>query len=81
MRERLEKLLGARARRIAIHTFHSLGLSILRANPEAAGLTRDFKIASEDERAAMLVAAMDISQSKAETCCGRSPGRSAPKGR
>ena len=67
MRDRLEKLLGARARKIAIHTFHSLGLAILRANPEAAGLQRDFMIASEDGRAAMLVAAMDISQSKAET--------------
>ena len=49
MRERLTGLLGARAADIAIHTFHSLGLAILRAHPEAAGL-RDFRIASEAER-------------------------------
>jgi DNA helicase-2/ATP-dependent DNA helicase PcrA len=67
MRERLAQMLGTRAGGIAIHTFHSLGLSILRANPEAAGLQRDFRIASEEERVAMLRDAMDISESKAET--------------
>jgi len=67
MRERLRQLLGSRASTIAIHTFHSLGLSILRAHPQAAGLSGDFKIASEDERSAMLVEAMNISEAKAGT--------------
>jgi DNA helicase-2/ATP-dependent DNA helicase PcrA len=67
MRERLTQLLGARAARIAVHTFHSLGLSILRAHPEAAGLHRGFAIASEEERIATLAETMAISQSKAET--------------
>jgi DNA helicase-2/ATP-dependent DNA helicase PcrA len=67
MRERLTALLGARAKAVAIHTFHSLGLSILREHPEAAGLHRGFAVASEDERAAMLVEVMAISESKAAT--------------
>jgi DNA helicase-2/ATP-dependent DNA helicase PcrA len=66
MRERLTTLLGARAADIAIHTFHSLGLAILRAHPEAAGLN-DFRIASEDERIAALAEAMEVSEHKAET--------------
>src|SRR6202022_4183929 len=53
MRARLAALLGAKASAVAIHTFHSLGLSILRDHPVAAGLHRDFAIASEDERAKM----------------------------
>jgi DNA helicase-2/ATP-dependent DNA helicase PcrA len=67
MRERLIQLIGGRAEAVAVHTFHSLGLAILRAHPEAAGLHRDFRIASEEERIAMLVETMGVSQSKAET--------------
>lgn len=66
MRERLTTLLGDTAGQIAIHTFHSLGLSILRAHPAAAGLRQDFRIASEEERAATLRAALDLSESKTE---------------
>ena len=66
MRTRLTALLGARATDIAIHTFHSLGLAILRAHPEAAGLG-DFRIASEDERIAALAEAMEVSEHKAES--------------
>jgi uncharacterized protein (TIGR00375 family) len=67
MRGRLASLLGGRAEPIAIHTFHSLGLSILRAHPEAAGLQKDFTVAGEEERVAALAETMDISGSKAET--------------
>ena len=67
MRERLAQILGARAGGSAIHTFHSLGLSILRAHPAAAGLQPDFRIAGEDERTALLRDTLDISESKAET--------------
>jgi uncharacterized protein (TIGR00375 family) len=67
MRERLSQLLGARAGQVAIHTFHSLGLAILREHPEATGLRQSFRVASEDDRAAMLAEAMGLSTSKAET--------------
>jgi DNA helicase II / ATP-dependent DNA helicase PcrA len=67
MRERLTILLGCKAAQIAIQTFHSLGLSILREYPTAAGLSQDFRIASEQERVAVLRDAMDVSESKAET--------------
>jgi DNA helicase-2/ATP-dependent DNA helicase PcrA len=67
MRERLAELIAGRGEGVAVHTFHSLGLAILRAHPEAAGLNRDFRVASEDERTALLVETMTVSQSKAET--------------
>jgi DNA helicase-2/ATP-dependent DNA helicase PcrA len=67
MRERLTQLLGKRAEGIAIHTFHSLGLAILREHPDAAGLAQDFRVASEDERAAMLAETMGVSTSRSET--------------
>jgi DNA helicase-2/ATP-dependent DNA helicase PcrA len=67
MRERLAELIAGRAEGVAVHTFHSLGLAILRAEPETAGLHCGFCIASEEERIAMLVETMEISQSKAET--------------
>jgi ATP-dependent DNA helicase UvrD/PcrA len=66
MRERLAALLPDRAERVAIHTFHSLGLSILREHASAAGLHRGFRVASEAERAALLAETLDVSTSKAE---------------
>ena len=67
MRERLARLMPEQAETIAIHTFHSLGLTILREQPEAAGLQRGFRIASEAERARALADALDVSEHKAET--------------
>ena len=67
LRERLGALLGQAAEAIAIHTFHSLGLAILREHPAAAGLHRGFRIADDAERAALLAAALDVSPHKAET--------------
>ena len=68
LRERLAVLLGAAAAdTIAIHTFHSLGLAILREHPAAAGLHRGFHIADDAERAALLAAAFAVSPHKAET--------------
>jgi DNA helicase-2/ATP-dependent DNA helicase PcrA len=67
MRERLVHLLGEKAGELAIHTFHSLGLAILREHPAAAGLHRGFRVASEAERAALLGEALKISARKAET--------------
>jgi len=67
MRQRLAALLPERAADIPIHTFHSLGLSILREHWNAAGLQRGFRVAADDERADMLAAAMTISERKART--------------
>src|SRR5262249_39776722 len=66
MRERLATLLPDCADRVAIHTFHSLGLSILREHAGAAGLQRGFRIAGEAERAALLAETLGIGTSKAE---------------
>ena len=66
MRGRLEALLPDAAMRIPIHTFHSLGLAILREHGEAAGLHRDFRVAGEAERAALLQEVLDVSRTKAE---------------
>jgi ATP-dependent DNA helicase UvrD/PcrA len=68
MRDRLGPLLGplpesliaSGARAVQIHTFHSLGLAILRAHPEAAGLAPGFSIAAEDEQRALLAAAAAV---------------------
>jgi superfamily I DNA/RNA helicase len=66
MRERLARLLSNEAERLAIHTFHSFGLAILREHPGAAGLHRDFRIAGEAERAALLAETLAITPAKAE---------------
>jgi ATP-dependent DNA helicase UvrD/PcrA len=66
MRERLTQLVPEQASKIAIHTFHSLGLAILRAHPDAAGLHRGFRIASEAERIAALAETMEVSDVRAQ---------------
>ncbi|MGO4125387.1 UvrD-helicase domain-containing protein [Inquilinus sp. YAF38] len=66
MRERLEALLPGAAARMPIHTFHSLGLAFLREHGEAAGLHREFRVAGEAERAALLQEVLKVSRTKAE---------------
>jgi len=66
MRERLAALLRGRAENIPIHTFHSLGLSILREHASAAALPRGFRVASEAERAALVAETLDLASPKAE---------------
>jgi DNA helicase II / ATP-dependent DNA helicase PcrA len=66
MRERLRGGLGARSGEIAVHTFHSLGLSMLRENASTAGLQRGFRIAGEAERATALAAALDLPLPRAQ---------------
>jgi DNA helicase II / ATP-dependent DNA helicase PcrA len=65
MRERLRDSIGAAASKIAVHTFHSLGLAMLREHANAAGLQRGFRIAGEAERVAALAAALDVPQPRA----------------
>src|SRR5262249_47009737 len=66
MRERLSALLADRADQVPIHTFHSLGLAILREHASAAGLHRGFRVAGEAERAALLAETLDLGGHKAE---------------
>jgi superfamily I DNA/RNA helicase len=49
----------------AVHSFHSLGLAILRAHGGAVGLRPDFRIADEREWAAALGTALTMAESKA----------------
>jgi DNA helicase II / ATP-dependent DNA helicase PcrA len=65
LQARLSALLPPEAGVCNVHSFHSLGLAILRAHGTALGLTPDFRIADEPERAVLLAAAMGISQAKA----------------
>jgi DNA helicase II / ATP-dependent DNA helicase PcrA len=44
MRERLVALAGSQGRKVQLSTFHALGLSILKAEPRAAGLRPSFCI-------------------------------------
>jgi superfamily I DNA/RNA helicase len=48
-----------------VHSFHSLGLAILRAHGATLGLAPDFRIADAPERAGLLAAAMGLTQTKA----------------
>ncbi len=51
MRERLYKILGDRAKSIKINTFHSLCFEILKDNFDKAGLSENFTVMSDQERA------------------------------
>ncbi|HUA76131.1 MAG TPA: UvrD-helicase domain-containing protein, partial [Acetobacteraceae bacterium] len=65
MRDRLGSLLGTRARAVGIHTFHSLGLAMLRAHPEAAGLAPGFRVAAEEESRALVGKLATVTPGKA----------------
>jgi len=52
--ERLHALVPALADRIAVTTFHGLGLAVVREQHAALGLRRDFRVADEAERLALL---------------------------
>ncbi len=66
MRERLEKLLPKDADKVPIHTFHSLGQTILQEQPVAARLPADFRVADDIERTELIKALLDISTAKAK---------------
>ncbi len=71
MRERLKHLLPQQAEQIPVHTFHSLGLSILREKPRAARLDPGFVIAGDTERTKELAELLDVTESKAATLLRR----------
>lgn len=65
MRSRLQTLLPDVWDQLSIFTFHALGLSILQAHWNAAGLQRGFRIASEAERLQLLQDACGVSARQA----------------
>ena len=65
MRERLRTLLPGAGEGVPVHTFHSFGLSVLRAHWNAAGLQRGFRVATDDERVRLLRDALGLSERKA----------------
>ncbi len=65
LRARLSALLPAHAQDVAVHSFHSLGLTILRAHGVALGVPSGFRIADEAERKTALAAALTITESRA----------------
>jgi DNA helicase-2/ATP-dependent DNA helicase PcrA len=58
--ERLHALLGERAGRLDVFTFHAFGAAILREHGERIGLARELHIATEAERVALLASALDL---------------------
>jgi DNA helicase II / ATP-dependent DNA helicase PcrA len=64
LRARLAALLQGKPD-CAVHSFHSLGLALLRAHGAVLGLPADFRIADEAERAELLMASMAVSKTKA----------------
>jgi DNA helicase-2/ATP-dependent DNA helicase PcrA len=65
LQDRLAALLPPGAGACAVHSFHSLGLAILRANGGAAGLKPDFRIADEPQRRAALATELGVTEGKA----------------
>ena len=65
MRSRLRTLLPEVWAEVPLHTFHSLGLTILREHWNAAGLQRGFRVASEAERLQLVRDAMGLSERQA----------------
>ena len=86
MRNRLRTLLPDAWERVPLHTFHSLGLSILEEHWNAAGLQRGFRVASDAERLLMLREALQVSERRARALLAavsrakRSPGRGRSRG-
>ena len=76
MRDRLRMLLPDAWEQVPIHTFHSLGLSILTEHHNTAGLQRGFRVASEAERIELLRDTLGVSERRAR---GRLSGISHAK--
>ncbi|HWB15748.1 MAG TPA: UvrD-helicase domain-containing protein [Vicinamibacterales bacterium] len=66
MQERLHALLPVAGSSVAVHTFHSLGLAMLREHGDVVSVPRDFRVAGEVERTTMLAAALAVSPTRAE---------------
>ena len=71
LRERLDALLPGAGAGVAVHTFHSLALRILRENRVRAGLHRGFRVAAESECVALLAEALGCLPAKARSVLAR----------
>ena len=65
LRQRLKALLPPGSVPCAVHSFHSLGLAILREHAAELGRPADFRIADGAERAALLASALALTKTKA----------------
>jgi uncharacterized protein (TIGR00375 family) len=65
LRQRLRVLLPPKSPCCVVHSFHSLGLAILREHGTALGLPPEFRIADDEERAKALAAALAVTERKA----------------
>ncbi len=65
MQGRLQALLPETWAQVPLHTFHSLGLSILREHWNAAGLQRGFRVAPETDRIRLLRETLGLSERQA----------------
>ncbi len=62
MRERLDRLLGGRARGLTASTFHALCAQILRRDGEAIGIPSDFVIMDDSDQMDLVKRAMEQAQ-------------------
>ncbi|GEO82039.1 UvrD-helicase domain-containing protein [Pararhodospirillum oryzae] len=65
LESRLAALLPGETPGASVHTFHTLGLLILRAHGDRVGLPPDFRVADERERRQGLVQALGVSDARA----------------
>jgi DNA helicase-2/ATP-dependent DNA helicase PcrA len=71
MRERLKQLLGSDAERLAVMTFHALGLSILEEHGTRLGLDGPVRVATRASCLELLQKALDVGQRKASRLLDR----------
>jgi DNA helicase-2/ATP-dependent DNA helicase PcrA len=65
LRERLVALLPARGTRVPVHTFHSLGLALLREHGPLLDLTEGFRVGDEAERLELARSMLGLSERRA----------------
>ena len=65
MRERLQALLGSKAERMKVTTFHGLGLDLLRRYADEAGLPQGFRIADDATRRKLVAERFGLSPKEA----------------
>ncbi|MEM9491277.1 MAG: ATP-dependent helicase, partial [Myxococcota bacterium] len=65
LRQRLEAIVPGVGGRVAVATFHSLALSMLREHRLLCGLHRGFRVADDDQRAELITRVLDCSPRRA----------------
>ena len=67
MRERLCCLLEGRGDNVPVHTFHSLGLELLREHGAIVGVNPGFRVIDDRERVSIAARLLEVSESRART--------------